>query len=49
MNLCKKYALVNKLGYKFTRCICCMPGLPERQKFLNKHDLMIENVSLSRP
>lgn len=26
-----------------------MPGLPERQKFLNKYDLMIDNNNLARP
>ena len=49
MNVCKKYGLVNKLWASFKRCICCMPGLPEKLKFNHKDDLMIESVNLSRP
>ena len=45
----KKYALVNKLGYKLKRCLCCMPHLPERQKFLGKDELLIESTNLARP
>lgn len=47
--MCKKYGLVNKLGYHFKRCICCMPGLPEKMKFMKKSDIMIESVNLARP
>lgn len=49
MNVCKKYGLVNKFWASFKRCICCMPGLPEKMKFNHRDDLMIESVNLPRP
>ena len=49
MNMCKKYALVDSFGYNLKRCICCMPHLPERNKFLGKDELIIKSSSLARP
>ena len=49
INMCKKYALVNKLSYKLRRCLCCMPQQPERQRFLGKEEILIESTDLARP
>ena len=49
VNMCKKYALVDSFGYKLRRCLCCMPELPERQKFLGKDQLVITSTNLARP
>lgn len=49
VNMCKKYALVDSIGYKLRRCLCCMPPLPERQRFLGKDELIIKSTNLARP
>ncbi len=49
MNVCKKYGLINKFSASFRRCICCIPGLPEKLKFNRKDDLMIESVNIPKP
>ena len=49
VNLCKKYALVDSFGYKLKKALCCMPQLPERQRFLGKQELVIKSTNLARP
>lgn len=41
--------MINDLGSRFRRWICCMPSWPNKDKFNGKDDLMLDSIKLADP